>query len=244
MRALPLWTADGLPPLPASEARPAAAPAAPPRAKAAPKKRPAAKPNAPATPEPAPGGAAGGRRALRIKVALRNVRPPVWRRLVVDADLSLTRLHHVLQAAMGWHDAHLYEFRVGRTRYGRPDPMLGDVRSSDRATLWDLLPRAGAKAVYVYDFGDDWVHDLVLEEVVPLTDDQPLATCLTGKRACPPEDCGGPWGYARLLTALSDPAHPDHGELRDWAGDVDPERFDLGGVNARLAKLRGGKRRR
>jgi len=172
-----------------------------------------------------------------LKVTLREVRPPIWRRLRVAADFTLRDLHHVLQVALGWTDSHLHEFRVSGKRYGMPDPaedfgepLLDEVDYR----VGDLLKKGG-RAEYAYDFGDGWEHAIVVEDTVALDARAPRAECLAGARACPPEDCGGPHGYAELLEAIADPAHERHEELREWVDPhFDPEKYDLDLVNRQL----------
>jgi hypothetical protein len=110
---------------------------------------------------------------------------------------------------------------------------------TDEATveLRHLTRRRIKRIVYEYDFGDDWLHDIVIEKTAEAEKDAPDAACLGGKRACPPEDCGGPWGYLRLLEILADRKHPEYADWREWAGKIDPERFDREAVNGRLWKL-------
>ena len=177
------------------------------------------------------------RSALVLKVTLREVSPPVWRRLRVAGDLTLRELHHVLQIAMGWTDSHLHEFEVGRRRYGMPDPEedLGEPPLDEQDHPLYRLFREGARAEYVYDFGDGWRHEIVVEEAVTPEAGAAKAECLAGARACPPEDCGGDHGYAELLEAIADPSNERHEELREWVGpDFDPEAFGLAAVNRAL----------
>jgi len=168
----------------------------------------------------------GKPQTYRIKVTLRDVRPPVWRRLLIPSDLELPLLHQALQAAMGWYDCHLHLFRVGDAEFAPPgdwEPIGDDSRG---VSFDQIAPDKGSRVVYEYDFGDGWCHDILVEQVI----DEPCKAirCLAGKRRCPPEDCGGPWGYAELREALADPTHEQHAELREWvAGDFDPEEFDL-----------------
>jgi hypothetical protein len=172
---------------------------------------------------------------FQIKVSLRDVRPPIWRRLQVPSDILLPKLHQVLQAAMGWHDSHLHLFRVGNDSYAPPgdwEPLGEDSRG---VALADLAAKKGARLVYEYDFGDGWTHDIVVESVSPEPCDVPR--CTGGRRRCPPEDCGGPWGYAEFLDAMADRSHERHDELREWLGDdFDPAEFDVDDVNAILAR--------
>jgi Plasmid pRiA4b ORF-3-like protein len=179
----------------------------------------------------------------QVKVTLRGAKPPIWRRLEVLADLSLADLHDVIQAAFGWDDGHMHVFETPYGDFGRADPELGH-RSEASVTLEQVAPRATDKIRYTYDFGDDWEHEILVEKV--LDRDQVAVAqprCTGGRRAGPPEDCGGIWGYAQLLEILADPRHPDHEERLEWLGlddpnQFDPAAFDLKEVNRALAELR------
>ena len=177
----------------------------------------------------------------QLKITLRGVaKPPVWRRIAVPATLPLDLLHEVIQQAMGWEDGHLHMFSTPRRDYGSPDPELGHADERG-VTVAGVLARTGATMLYTYDFGDGWEHDIVLEKVLP-HDPVVGVSCLAGKGACPPEDCGGAWGYASLKEALADPTHEEYEDLLDWLGldsatDFDPARFSLDEVNARLSQL-------
>jgi hypothetical protein len=176
----------------------------------------------------------------RLKVVLNDIKPEIWRRLLVPAAVTLPRLHDILQIAMGWMDSHLHQFIVGRTRYLLPDPdanlPLAGEQDERSVRLSSLLKKAGQKLLYEYDFGDGWEHAILLEEVLDPVAGETYPRCLTAVRACPPEDCGGPFGYMDLLEILSDPKHPDPNEMRQWIGDdFDPETVDLAKINAALA---------
>jgi hypothetical protein len=176
-------------------------------------------------------------RSLILKVTLRGVKPPIWRRLRVAEELTLRDLHHVLQVSLGWTDSHLHEFEISDSRYGMPEPFedLGEPPQDERKYRLGELLAEGGRAVYLYDFGDSWEHVLVLERITSVPGGSARAECLAGARSCPPEDCGGPYGYAELLEALSDPGHERHAELREWAGPhIDPEAFDLDAINRDL----------
>ena len=172
---------------------------------------------------------------LELKVTLRDITPPIWRRFQVRADLTLGRFHQVLQRVMGWTDSHLHEFTCRGDRYCITDPELDlpPPRADERRVrLHELLARPGDQLTYEYDYGDGWEHDVVLERVVPFDANASYPLVLGGERACPPEDSGGVPGYAYLLEVLAHPEHPEHRELRDWAGrGFDPEAFDLRGIN-------------
>jgi hypothetical protein len=176
----------------------------------------------------------------QLKVTLRHVRPPVWRRLRVPGAVALGKLHDALQIALGWTDSHLHQFRVGDACYGILDPHedFGTDTIDERKVRLEQVAKVRAKLVYEYDFGDGWEHDILVEAVEPATDRDVLPVCLDGRRACPPEDCGGPHGYANLLESLADPRHPDHDEMKGWIGpDFAAEHFDLDHVNKELRTL-------
>jgi Plasmid pRiA4b ORF-3-like protein len=176
----------------------------------------------------------------QIKVTLKGSKPPIWRRIQVTSATTLAQLHHILQRVMGWEDYHLYQFAVGGIAYGDPR-MLEEMEGEDarRVTLVTLVRGAKDKFLYAYDFGDSWEYELRIEKVLPLEAGKHYPVCLTGKRACPPEDCGGIWGDASFLEAIQDPQHPEHEEMVDWVGGAfDPEAFDLDEVNRELQILK------
>jgi hypothetical protein len=171
--------------------------------------------------------------AVRLKITLRGVRPPVWRRVVVPASFTLAELHSVLQTAMGWTDSHLHSFDVGGVLYGDVEELEGKVGNETRTRLSSVARRV-SKFRYEYDFGDAWEHDVLIEDVQP---DAAAAEpfCTAGRRACPPEDCGGPWGYEHLLEVLADPEHEEHAHLSEWiGGPFDPQEFDVAETNDQL----------
>ncbi len=167
-------------------------------------------------------------RALIIRATLTHVTPGIWREIRVPERYSLAQLHRVLQFVFGWLDCHLYSFTVGRTRYADPRAEIGALDAT-RVTLADLALTAKAKLTYLYDFGDDWEHALVVKRVVDRSpDDGALPALLGGARSGPPEDSGGPPGYEQLLAARSDPTHPEHDDAVSWIGSsFDPDVFDL-----------------
>jgi hypothetical protein len=178
----------------------------------------------------------------QIKITLEDSKPPIWRRLLVRSDTSLGKLHLIIQAAMGWWDEHLHQFIVGRTYYGIPDPDYLDdmeMRDESRVKLSQIVSGEGFKFRYEYDFGDDWLHQVLVEKILPPEPGQTYPVCIKGRRACPPEDVGGIWSYADFLEAIHDPEHPEHEEYVEWIGDeFDPEAFDLAAVNEALKALR------
>lgn len=175
----------------------------------------------------------------QLKITLRHLRPPVWRRILIPSDIKLPRLHHVLQIAMGWTDSHMHAFRKGDEQYGVSSREFPDMFRNERNVRLDQLIGVSGRIVYEYDFGDGWEHDILVEKSLPAEKGKRYPVCVAGKRACPPEDCGGPPGYERLLEALRDPRHEEHDELRKWVGgSFDAEAFDLDTVNAALRAVR------
>jgi hypothetical protein len=177
------------------------------------------------------------RAIYQFKVKLKQISPPIWRRLLVP-DCTLDDLHEILQIVMGWEHYHLYAFEVAGREFAFPEEEDDglDMEDATRTYLSQVLHREDRKFVYVYDFGDDWRHELVVEQVGRGQPGQVYPRCLQGKRACPPEDVGGHWGYADYLEALSDPEHDRHRELLKWRGPFDAETFDLDAVNRALRK--------
>ena len=157
-------------------------------------------------------------------------------------DIRLDRLHLTIQTAMGWTNSHLYEIRAGDVGWSTPDPdadWVGDFLDARQARLDDILEDIGTrKLAYLYDFGDGWEHTIKIER---LTDREPgvlYPRLIEINGRCPPEDCGGPWGYAELLDAIKDPKHERHAELTEWIGDgFNPEADDAGSLTAEVAAL-------
>lgn len=175
----------------------------------------------------------------QLKVTLTRIKPPVWRRLQVASSINLRRLHDVIQATMGWTQSHLYEFEIGGVAFGEPS-LENDipVRSAKSTPLRRVAPDAGATFGYLYDFGDNWEHQIVVEKVLPPEPGVVYPRCLAGRRACPPEDVGGIWGYQEFLEAIRDPEHEEHASMLAWVGGAfDPDAFDLRAVNQDLATL-------
>lgn len=182
-------------------------------------------------------------RSLTIKVSLREIRPVIWRRLTVPANLGLLSFHDVLQKVFGWTDSHLHAFVKGRRRFEVFYPGYEKRRGPDEVTdervvlLGELLREKGDALDYQYDMGDFWEHSIVVEEVAEGADGK--CRCLAGARSGPPEDCGGALRYPEILEALADRDHPEHDELSEWVGaSFDPEAFDLAAINRRLARLK------
>ena len=172
----------------------------------------------------------------QLKILLKDTKPPIWRRVLVPASIELEALHDVIQAAFGWGNSHLYQFLAGRVFYqpgGEDEGMRGG--DSIGVPLLNLLCKEKDKMTYEYDFGDSWEHQVLLEKVLPADPEQVLPVCIKGKRAGPPDDCGGIPGYFQLLETLSGPEGEEKERLLEWlGGPFDPEAFDLSEINARL----------
>jgi len=182
----------------------------------------------------------------QLKITLRDILPPIWRRVRVPAGIRLSQLHEAFQIVMGWTDSHLHQFEKDGALYGLPDDEFSDsdVFDDTLAALDQLLKAEGDSLLYVYDFGDDWRHDVVLEEILP-GEAAGRPVCIAGERKCPPEDVGGTPGYERFLEVIFDPAHEDHEHMVRWAGGrFQAEEFKLDAVNKYLARLRRPTRRR
>lgn len=174
----------------------------------------------------------------RIKVTLENIEPPVWRRIEVPGDVTLARLHAIIQRVMGWEDYHMWSFQVGKIEYQTGSGEMFDFGGGPRpcspagTTLEQATEGRRITFRYWYDFGDDWFHALKVERVAGPEPGAIYPRCLEGARACPPEDCGGPWGYRNFLDAVTNPKHPEHEEMLEWiGGEWDAEAFDVGAVN-------------
>ena len=177
---------------------------------------------------------------LRLKVTLDDVEPKVLRRIEVPADIKLDRLHLTLQAALGWTNSHLFEIRARDVGWGIPSPDWPDgPLDARKVKLIDVLEDAGTKTLrYLYDYGDGWEHTIKVERMTPAITDIAYPCLIEASGRCPPEDVGGPWGYAEMLEALADPEHDRHAEIREWVGDdFDPHAFDAEPLRANVAAL-------
>ena len=182
----------------------------------------------------------------RLHVELLDISPSIWRRLRVPGWITLAKLHLVLQAAMGWTNSHLHQFEIAGTDYGVPDDEWPELVVVDDRRV-TLAAAIGAKVTdfrYEYDFGDGWEHSIHVEAHEPVENHVQHLLCLAGANACPPEDVGGPGGYADFLEALDDPQHPEHDAYLSWCGGAfDREGFDLNSVNSALRRLKIPSRR-
>jgi hypothetical protein len=178
------------------------------------------------------------RQIYQLRIALAEVSPPVWRRVLVPGGYTLDRLHRVIQYAMGWQDLHLHSFEIGGQQYGQPDP-VGELAVRDELDArLDAVAGKGDGFRYTYDFGDWWEHEVTVEDVTHSEPDERYPVCVAGARACPPEDIGGAYGYAELLEALADWGHPRRAAMLGWLGrDFDPDEFDPDRATTLLRRL-------
>lgn len=176
---------------------------------------------------------------FQLRIELEGVSPPVWRRLLVPGGADLLTLHDIFQTAMGWEDTHLHEFIIGEQHYGVPDDEDEDGEEDDGSDVAVADVLAGqTRFRYQYDFGDSWYHEVQVEEVTPAAFELDYAVCLAGENACPPEDVGGPSGYAGFLEAIDDPDHDEHAHLVEWIGrPFDPAAFSVATTNVDLQQI-------
>jgi hypothetical protein len=178
------------------------------------------------------------RSTVLLRIELLNMEPLIWRRVRVPAKWTLRRLHGVLQKVFGWEDRHLHEFQLGDLRIGMPelDESEAGLQDDREWTLAEVLRTGAQEFLYVYDFGDEWEHRLIVEPAARTEAGAQLAPmCLAGENAAPPEDVGGPPGYELFLEALGNPQHEQHEEMLEWIGGIwDPRAFDINRVNRSL----------
>ncbi len=181
----------------------------------------------------------------QLKVTLNDTHPRIWRRIRVPGNSTLRKLHDILQIVMGWHDSHLHQFRIGGAYYGAAEYDEGGemgLQPEQRYRLSQVAPEPRSQFQYEYDFGDGWEHTLLVEKIHPAELGAQAPRCLDGRRACPPEDVGGVWGYQEFLKALSNPRHAEHEAYLAWVGgEFDPDAFEAAQVNAQLRRMRRGR---
>ena len=170
------------------------------------------------------------KKILQLKITLKEIKPPIWRRVLVSDQITLLDLHDVIQAVFGWEGYHLHEFKIRNVLYGDPeDSEFMDYVKEDEYLyqLGDFNFNKGSQFTYLYDFGDNWSHTVLVEKVLPFDKKARLPQFVDGKRAAPPEDVGGEYGYQNLVAAINDPNHEEHEDYLIWSGgDFDPETFD------------------
>ena len=176
---------------------------------------------------------------FQLRVTLKEIEPPIWRTILVSDGITLHKFHKILQIVMGWESYHLYQFSIADSQYGIPNPDYApEFRDTRKIKLKQVISKK-MRFVYVYDFGDNWEHEILVEQILRAKLSNFDALCLGGKRSCPPEDVGGTWGYEDFLKAFYDPSREEHEHMVAWAGEkFDPEHFDLEAVNEKLGELR------
>jgi hypothetical protein len=175
------------------------------------------------------------RMVFQLKATVIGTKPPVWRRVVVPAEVRLDRLHDVLQAAFGWSGYHLHEFDIDGVRYGTDDGEDDEPPADEHRTRLSDVVNEGSTFIYLYDFGDDWEHRIVVEKSLPAERGGHYPACTGGERACPPEDCGGVSGFERFLAAIANPGDDEHDSMLEWVGgSFDPTAWEAADFGHRL----------
>ena len=180
------------------------------------------------------------KKIYQVQIELKRFKPKIWRRILVPSDLLLSDFHRIIQTTMGWTNSHLHQFIKNRTFYTvrlQDDDFWDEHDSVDykKMKISDLLKKEKEKIIYEYDFGDGWEHDILLEKILPIDEKIKYPICLTGKMNCPPEDCGGVWGYSDMLEILKQPNHDEYESYIEWLGDkFDPAYFNKDEVNELL----------
>jgi len=183
-----------------------------------------------------------GNSIIQFKIYLKGINPQIWRRFLVSDFWTFDKLHRIIQKVMGWENYHLYEFDVNGTKIGLVDDdalnVNPDLKNAKRVRLFEYLDSEGQRFSYLYDFGDNWEHEIIIEKMTEdkIEDSHKYPKCIDGKRACPPEDCRGVRGYEELLEIQKNKNHPRYKELIvSWLGEnFDFEEFGVGEVNKRL----------
>ena len=175
----------------------------------------------------------------QFKITLKGIRPPIWRRFLIDNRVTFEELHTIIQIIMGWQESHLYGFDTKGTLVERLDDSFDfssstrEICDAEEIEIGELITEEKQKCLYIYDFGDNWEHELVLEKILPIDENIVVPACIKGKRACPPEDCGGVYMYNEIQAALKGEGELDEGMI-EWLGEFDTEEFDLEFINSIL----------
>lgn len=173
----------------------------------------------------------------QILIELEGVSPRTWRKIRVDADITMRTFHHIIQLTTGWENCHLYRFEANGETITQIDFVDGDYVEDHEVQLDEFLTDEGDKILYLYDFGDSWKHHITLEKIVD-SDEEFIPRCMGGERNCPPEDVGGLQGYLEFVQIMANPRLPEYEEKLDWYGAVyDPERFRMDIINEDLEDL-------
>ena len=178
-----------------------------------------------------------GKMIYQLKITLKGSKPSIWRRVLIKNDITLSKLHGIIQAVMGWENNHLHIFDICGENYGVADSVFdySEVCDEIKYKLNRFKFEEKDKFTYEYDFGDSWEHIITVEKIFPIDTQVKYPVCIKGKNACPPEDCGGLWGYYDMVDAIKDSKHPEHESYTEWLGeDFDTEAFDINKVSANL----------
>lgn len=177
----------------------------------------------------------------QLRISLLNTDPLVWRQILVPRDILLSHLHSVIQNVMGWDDDHLHEYVIGKKHYAKPGRDRFGFREppvNEEIVRLNGVAKPNAKFSYIYDFGDNWIHEINIESEIQGSSVNRIAQCIQGANACPPEDCGGVFGYSNMLSILRDLNHEEYKHIREWVGEeFDPCKFDLHQANGRLSRI-------
>lgn len=182
---------------------------------------------------------------IQLKITLESTEPPIWRRVLVEKQITFFELHNIIQIAMGWENYHMFEFTFNKQRIGEPDDEFDDldfgsnkVMDAAEVTLESIVTNTKGKISYVYDFGDNWSHKILVEKFLPRDNKISYPICTDGELNCPPEDCGGIPGFYDLLEVIGNKKHPERKAMLDWlGGSYDPAYFDKDEVNEEMKNL-------
>lgn len=181
------------------------------------------------------------KQVFQLKITMVETKPIIWRRILVDSDTLLVDLHKIIQTTIGWSNAHLHIFNDGKNDYAPIELEVDNSLDSNKVNLNKIFKKVEQSILYEYDFGDSWSHEVYLEKIIETEEEMQLPTCLDGARKCPPEDCGGVWGFKDFLKIISNPKDPQYKEMKEWlGGEYDPNYFKLEEINAQLKEKNFG----
>ena len=170
-------------------------------------------------------------KVLKLRISILDVKPEIFREILVKDNITFEALHKIIQLSFGWTNSHLYSFTVKETQFSVPNKDFPNEDLNVKNTITEILFRKGQKALYIYDFGDNWEHEIKVIEVMHEDKEIKYPICIGGKRNAPPEDCGGFPGYEEVIKAFKNPQKKESKDLLEWLGDYNPEEFDIDEVN-------------
>jgi len=175
------------------------------------------------------------KQVYQLKITLVESKPKIWRKILVNPDVLLVDLHRIIQTTMGWTNSHLHQFNDGNYDYAPKEFELEYSKNSRTVKLNKLMKKEKDVLLYEYDFGDGWEHEIILEKIIEEDEKNQIPRCIDGKQNCPPEDCGGIWGYEDLLKVIKDKKHDEYEKMMEWLGEeFDPDYFNINEVNKLL----------